>query len=346
MANEALVAADGSMWLLSSATATHVNVDQSSATVPLRSESDQETTVGSKAVTYDGRTFRWLDGADIDLAGVFDNPSEAILQVPGDAASSAWIGSGDMLACVGETGIDDRLEIQGLSLGFGDRLAVAGTTGVVVTDNNDVTRIDLESEQLAGNDDKPTVNPGTEPLTITAANDMIWLDDLKGRDAWVVQRFGINAIDKATDAPLLDAQGQVQDQGDGLEPSPTPGGPNTAGDDEIDHADDDGEQDPPTAVDDSVTARAGNPITIPVTANDFDPDGDAIAVYEGDAESATHGTTDVLSGTSITYRPEPGILRDRLVRLHDRRRERSEGHGNCQHRVVLTQQPQQATDRS
>ncbi|HEX3089947.1 MAG TPA: hypothetical protein VHQ23_14935, partial [Ilumatobacteraceae bacterium] len=32
--DEALVAGDGSMWLLSQASATHVNVDQSSATVP------------------------------------------------------------------------------------------------------------------------------------------------------------------------------------------------------------------------------------------------------------------------------------------------------------------------
>ncbi len=36
---------------------------------------------------------------------------------------------------------------------------------------------------------------------------MIWLDDHDGVDAWVVQRFGINHINKDDDAPLLDATG-------------------------------------------------------------------------------------------------------------------------------------------
>ena len=226
---------------------------------------------------------------------------------PGDAAPCVWLGSDDTLACVGATAVEQTKVIQGMHLVPGDRLAVAGTTAVIVSDHNDVTRIDLERGLLAQDDgQKPDVNSDAGHLTITAAADMIWLDDLGSEDAWVVYRFGINHINKAASAPLLDAQGQVQDQGAGLEATPTPGGPTAPGQDETDHNDNNGVQDPPVAVNDSVTARAGNVITIPVTANDYDPDGDAIAVYRADTKSATHGTTDVLNGTSIAYRPEPG----------------------------------------
>ena len=63
-----------------------------------------------------------------------------------------------------------------------------------------------------------------------------------------------------------------------LRRGPVAGGENPANDDETDHLDLNGRQDPPVAVDDSVTARAGSTVTIPVTGNDYDPDGDAIAV--------------------------------------------------------------------
>jgi hypothetical protein len=51
-AKDAYVAADGSMWLLSQTLAMHVNIDESTATAPLRSISNnQVTTIGSRAVT-------------------------------------------------------------------------------------------------------------------------------------------------------------------------------------------------------------------------------------------------------------------------------------------------------
>ena len=66
--------------------------------------------------------------------------------------------------------------------------------------------------------------------------------------------------------------------------------------------------DPPTAVDDSVTARSGSTVIIPVTGNDYDPDGDAIAVSAvGTLKKAGNGTTDVLSATSVAYVPNPGF---------------------------------------
>ena len=42
--------------------------------------------------------------------------------------------------------------------------------------------------------------------------------------------------------------------------------------------DDNGIDDPPVAVDDPVTARSGASVPVQVTANDYDPDGEAVAV--------------------------------------------------------------------
>ena len=69
-------------------------------------------------------------------------------------------------------------------------------------------------------------------------------------------------------------------------------------------------EDPPHAVDDSVTARAGATVTIPVTSNDWDPDDEPFAVSAVGSESgksATSGTVDILNGDSVTYVPNPGF---------------------------------------
>ena len=127
----------------------------------------------------------------------------------------------------------------------------------------------------------------------------------------MVNRLGINTIDKNDQAAtVLDAQGQPADDAAGG--GDESGAGNVAGNDqsEIDHLDHNGVEDPPVAVPDSVTGRAGNVITIPVTGNDYDPDGDPISVLSvGDngIRAAGHGTTDVLSSTSVAYRPEAGF---------------------------------------
>ena len=304
-AKDAYVAADGSMWLLSQTQATHVNIDESTATNPLRSIStNQITTVGARAVSFDGanRTVRWLDGGDVPVDSI-PNASEARLQEASDDAPCVWLGAGDKLACVGKTRIERLLTINGLDIQQNDRLAVSGTAAVVVSDTNRVQRIDLEREQLASG---PAITvPADAQLTITASGNLVWLDDTIGEDAWVVHRFGVNHVLKDAPAPEYDAQGQAQDNGSG-DVGPAAGGGDASGSDEVPHLDNNGHQDPPKAVDDSVTARAGSTITIPVTVNDYDPDDDPIAVLSvGDTKSATHGTTDVLDGTSVVYRPDP-----------------------------------------
>ena len=310
-ADRAYVAADGSMWLVSKTEATHVNVDQSTTSTPLRSLSNnQTTTIGSRAVSYDSanRVVRWLDGGDVPIDTSITNASEAVMQMPSDDAPCVWLGAGDTLACVGKTAVDRILKVPHLNIQQNDRLAVSGTAAVVVSGTNQVQRIDLEQQTLA-DDPQVTVPANAPELSITASGNLVWLDDPSGEDAWVVHRFGINHIRKNAVAPEYDAQGQVQDSTSG-DVGPVAGGGNASGNEDGDHLKDtNGHQDPPVAIDDSVTARAGNTVTIPVTGNDYDPDGDAIAVLSvGDSESATHGTTDVLDGNSVAYRPDPGYI--------------------------------------
>ncbi len=307
-ANDAYVAADGSMWLLSQTVATHVNIDESRATNPLRSFStSQVATVGARAVSYDSanRTVRWLDGGDVPIDSIA-NASQAVLQQASDDAPCVWLGTGKTLVCVGKTRIERKLTIDGLDIRSNDELAVSGTAAVVVSDTNVVQRVDLEREQL-GTGPQITV-PADAQLTITASGNLVWLDDTTGEDAWVVHRFGVNHIIKDSPAPEYDAQGQAQDNGSG-DVGPAAGAGDASGADETPIFDKNGVEDPPVAVDDSVTARAGSTITIPVTVNDYDPDDEPVAVLTvGTTKSATHGTTDVLDGTSVAYRPNPDFI--------------------------------------
>ena len=117
-------------------------------------------TIGAHAVAYDSEnsTVRWLDGGDVRVDSI-PNASEAVLQQSGDDAACVWLGVGDRLACVGKTGIDRTLVVQGLNITSGDRLAVAGTAAAIVSETNEVTRIDLEREQVADDDVRPSVRP-------------------------------------------------------------------------------------------------------------------------------------------------------------------------------------------
>jgi len=300
-----LVANDGSMWLLNETEAIHVNVDETTSTVPLRSQADHAVAIGAHAVVYDNitSTVRWLDGGDVPISGALSNPSEAKIQEPGENAPCVWVGSGNTLVCVGQAVIDQKIVIAGMNITSNDRFAVAGGAAVIVSATNEVIRIDLDGRRLM-TAEQPTV-PGTAgPLEITAAGNLIWLDDQTGVDAWVVHRFGVNRIEKDDQsAPTLDAQGQVAVVGEAGGGQSTGGGADP-GDDEVDRRDDNNQDDPPKAVDDSVTARSGNTVTIPVTGNDYDPDGDAIAVSAVD--KAGNGTTDVLNGSSVVYVPNIG----------------------------------------
>jgi Bacterial Ig domain len=303
------IARDGSMWLFTDTEAKHVGVDGSSDTFQLRGKRDVTTTVGSHAVFLDhtAKMVHWMGGGEVPVNSI-PNSADAVLQVRGDDAKCVWMATGDTLACIGKTSIDRVIHVEGLNVAGSDRLAVAGTTAAVVHSDNTIERVDLEAGTLLLEGGPSDVPVGAQ-LTITAINGMIWIDDETGARAWVIQQFGVKVINKNdTAAPTVNAQGEITNPGSGAEVD-SGGGGNAPGDDtETDHEDHNGVENKPVANPDSVTARAGATVTIPVTANDWDPDGEAIAVFRvGDKIKAGHGTVDVLDGTSVTYVPNPGF---------------------------------------
>lgn len=60
---------------------------------------------------------------------------------------------------------------------------------------------------------------------------------------------------------------------------------------------------PPVAADDAATTAAGQPVTIPVLANDSDPDGDALTIVSVGAPA--HGVA-AIAGSAILYTPAAG----------------------------------------
>jgi len=57
----------------------------------------------------------------------------------------------------------------------------------------------------------------------------------------------------------------------------------------------------PVATDDAGAVSAGSTVSIPVTANDYDPDGDPIAVQS--VGQPAHGQVSIDSNGYVTYRP-------------------------------------------
>ncbi len=302
-ANTAKVASDGSMWLFSDRLATHVGVDESTHSVPLRGTVDKTTTIGATAVSYDDtkNVVRWIEGGDVPVTSL-ENAAEAVLQERGDAAPCVWLGIQDDLVCVGRTAVERRVSVAGLGIGVTDKLAVAGSLAAVVRSNREIVLVDLEAQREVERFPLPV---GTSTgLPITATNDMIWVDDVNGQSAWVSSSYGIRQVVKNDEKlPLLDSQGQVKAEGSG---GNGPGDNNSSGNDaDPTGRDNNGRDDPPNAVDDSVTARAGTSVTIPVIGNDTEPDGEAIALVGVDKPQ--HGTTDMPNGSSVTYIPELGF---------------------------------------
>jgi len=66
------------------------------------------------------------------------------------------------------------------------------------------------------------------------------------------------------------------------------------------------ENHPPLAVDDAVETRQGVPVTIDVLANDTDPDGDELHVF--DVSSASHGEVSSPDGLQVLYAPSPEFV--------------------------------------
>jgi hypothetical protein len=296
----AAVAADGTIWLLRNGSVDHVFTDGRRVRASLGIDADRLVTVGDRAVAVDSTAGRlqWIGGAPQNSP--IDSP-DLVVQESSPSATCLWLAAGDELACVGMRAVERRLTVEGLAAAPGDTLAVHGRAAAIVRANNrGAQRIDLVDSRLvtAG---QAEIDASAE-LRVSVADDLVWIDDTAGTKAWAVHPFGISDINKADDdAPLLDEQGQVADEG-------SSGGPGVGGEgpdappEERPLEDDNGTDDPPQAIDDAATAREGSALTIPVTSNDFDPDGEGIAVVT--VTQGARGTVDIVNASTVVYRPE------------------------------------------
>ena len=87
----------------------------------------------------------------------------------------------------------------------------------------------------------------------------------------------------------------------------------------------------PVAVRDHVHTSVGIPVTIPVLANDSDPDGDALTVVS--TTEPREGSVTINGGQTVTYTP-----RDRFCGVDAFRYTISDGHGNTASALVTVQQ--------
>ena len=147
---------------------------------------------------------------------------------------------------------------------------------------------------------------GTQ-LEVTSTNDVIWIDDVSGDFVWSVHPWGIEAIDKnASGLFVVDDEGSIIEEGDSDTGEAAGADDGVAIEPEVREPDNNGIDDPPVAVDDPVTARSGASVPVAVTANDYDPDGEAIAVSA--VGTPGHGTVEVGTASTVTYSPDAGYV--------------------------------------
>ena len=300
------VAPDGAIWSLVDGDLVRTT---SSATQRTGLGLDRDallSLVGNTPLVVDvtGRRARLGDGGWEALDTAAD-PSEILVQVSGPPDSCGWVGAGDDLWCVSANGIDHTSTVGGLALSGSDILAIAGDAAAVVRRGpSSVVRFDWRSGDIL--DDEPAAVEADATLAVTATVDLVWIDDVAGDFVWGVNPWGIKAIEKNAQGILV-----LGDDGDLVE-SGEPGQGTAGADDsaasepEEREPDDNGIDDPPIAVDDPVTARSGASVPVQVTVNDYDPDGEAIAVASVGIPG--HGSVDIGTATTVVYTPEPGYV--------------------------------------
>jgi hypothetical protein len=312
----ALVAPDGAIWSIVGGDV----VRTTSAGSTSRSLGDAQrataslSLVGNRPLIVDGagRRARLGDGDWVDLPVQVDS-SEIVLQQPGPTHTCGWVAANDELWCISEHSIEESSEIPGLDVDGSDLLAIAGDAAALVRRGpTRIIRFDWRDSVIL-QDEAASVS-GAATLAVSATVDLVWVDDVAGEFVWAINPWGIEAIDKNDLSTLvLGEDGRVVSDGDGVGVGADAGvgagvgaGDETAGEPEERQPDDNGIDDPPVANDDSVTSRAGRAVSIPVTANDYDPDGDAIAVSAVGA--AGHGTVEIGTASTVIFNPEPGYV--------------------------------------
>ena len=302
---ETRIAPDGSVWTIAAGALTRITTTGGSVhTTGLSSA--RFSLVGATPLVFDVERarVRFGDGEWVALPDGID-PSEVVVQEPGPSADCGWLGADDELWCVGTEGVAERSTIAGLAVDGADRLAIAGDAGVLVRRApQEIVRIDWRS--AAVRTDVTTTVPAESELAVAASTDVIWIDQTNGALVWAVNPWGVQAIRKNDGStPLLGETGEVLEGGaPGQDTVRTSGGSSP---DEVPfEPDENGIDDPPIAIDDQVTARAGTPVPIVVTANDHDPDGEAIALVA--TTDPDHGTVEIASAAIAVYRPVSGFV--------------------------------------
>ena len=82
---------------------------------------------------------------------------------------------------------------------------------------------------------------------------------------------------------------------------------------------------PPIANNDAASTAMDTPVTVPVLANDSDPDGDVLTVTS--VGTPANGTA-TLNGNSVTYTPSPGFTGSDKFPVHDQRWPRPQRDGD------------------
>lgn len=295
----------GAVWVIADGVLSRVTTTGGESFSPA-SSSARLALVGDAPLLFepDSLTVTFDGGRTVSLPGDVP-PSEVVLQVDGPAASCGWLGANDEMWCIGRGGIEEAVSIESLDIDGPDQLAVAGDAAALVrAGRSEIVRIDWRRGTVSDGD-AASVPTGSN-LTVSAGPDLVWVDHTDGDRVWAINPWGIRAIAKNdANVPLIGDTGEVIGDSDGGQVAVGVGADDTQGGSD-DVLDQDGIADPPIARDDAVTARTGPQVTIDVTANDYDPDGDAIAVVEVDDPKV--GRVEISGASTVTYRPDTGFV--------------------------------------
>ncbi len=304
---ELVVAPDGVVWTIDGSALRRATSTSSSDTELGLGPDAVLTLVGSEPFVVDRANRRARLGTGSWQAIDTDaDPSEIIGQVNGPSAKCGWVAANDDLWCVGRGGIEERSTIPGLDVDGPDALAIAGDAAVVVRRTpSTIVQLDWRGDRIV-EDVTMTTSPDAD-LAVIATTDLVWVDDVAGDFVWAVNPWKVSAIDKnGDDVFVVGEDGTVIDQGD-LDDSATPTADDPSAGEIIEREpDDNGVDDPPVAVDDPVTARSGASVQVQVTANDYDPDGEAIVVQS--VGPPGHGKVEIGTASTVVYTPEAGYV--------------------------------------
>jgi hypothetical protein len=303
-----MVATDGAVWMLAGGSFLRVTTTSPDVVADDLGDDARLTLVGNTGFVFDAgaNRARIAGGGWVELPAGLE-PTEVVLQAAGPTADCGWLASGDELWCVGPDGIEHTVEVPGLNAGGSDMLAIAGDAALLVDRSaGEIRRFDWRDGELLTDRTIDGLTPGAA-TTVSTNVDLVWVDETAGDRVWAVHPWGFHMISKRDDStPLLGEQGETLEPGT----STGSGGGVPAGDEQPRtgprEPDNDGEDDTPVAVDDPVTARTGMSVTIPVTANDYDPDGEAVALF--DVGSARRGTVELAGASIAVYQPDPGFV--------------------------------------